>query len=155
MRIYEINYIIPGSSSEDEVRAITGKVGGFISEGSGKIEKTSEPAKKSLGFRISGQRDIFFNSIIFSMPQESIVEFEKKVKNESSISRYNLLKRDKVESAPLKEFTIRRRRPAASAGASPLAEVDLEEKDQKKEHAKPKKVELKEIDQKIEEILSE
>lgn len=153
MRIYEINYIISGSSSEDELSKIGEKISGFISENSGKIEKRSEPARKSLGFRMSGQKDIFFTSIIFSMPSENIVEFEKKVKAESSISRYNLLKRDKVESSSMREFPIRRRRLIETSSLeSTLSEAS---EDQKKETSKPKKVELKEIDQKIEEILSE
>lgn len=139
MRIYEINYIIPGSLSEEELKSISEKINGFIVESNGKIEKASEPAKKSLGFQIGGRKDIFFNSVIFSIPEENIVEFEKKVKGESSISRYNLLKRNKVGSDFLREFPRRRRKPLESS----------------EEHSKPKKVELKEIDQKIEEILSE
>ncbi|MCX6765306.1 MAG: 30S ribosomal protein S6 [Candidatus Nealsonbacteria bacterium] len=151
MRIYEINYIIPGLSTEEEVKAISEKVIGYISESGGKVEKTAEPARKSLGFRISGQKDIYFTSVIFSMPQENIVEFENKIKGESNISRYNMLKRNKVGSDSLRESPRRRRKPTEPSDGLSF----LKTPGSKEEHTKPKKVELKEIDQKIEEILSE
>jgi ribosomal protein S6 len=157
MRIYEINYIISGSSSEDEVKIISEKINGYISESGGKVEKKSEPIKKSLGFKMSGRKDIFFNSVIFSMPSESLVEFEKKVKAESGISRYNLLKRDKVESSSLRDFSIRRRRPLIPSDNLPnldkQLDKQLEVETEKKDHSKPRKADLKEIDQTIEEIL--
>ena len=150
MRIYEINYIVSGSSTEEELKAVSGRVIGYISESKGIVEKTSEPAKKSLNFKMSGQKDIFFNSIIFSIPQENIAEFEKKMKEESDISRYNLLRRNKVGTDSLRESPRRRRKPLEPSDGSSFLKPSAKE-----EHTKPKKVELKEIDQKIEEILSE
>lgn len=148
MRIYEINYIISGLLSEDKIKAISDKLSGFVAESSGKVEKTSIPAKKSFGFKIDGQKDVYFNSIIFSMPEENISIFEKKVKNETDIARHNLLKRTSVESNYNEGMPRRRRKPIeTSLEESPKIEL--------KEHVKPKKVELKEIDQKIEEILNE
>lgn len=139
MRIYEINYIVSGSSKEDELKELTSKISGYISENEGKIEKIAEPLKKFLGFQVTSKKDIFFNSIIFSMPQEKLLDFEKKVKTETAILKYNLLKRDKVESNSGQELYRRRRKPM-----EPIEEP-----------SKPKKADLKEIDQKIEEILSE
>jgi len=143
MRIYEINYIVSGASKEDELKALTSKISGYISENEGKIEKIAEPLKKFLGFQVTSKKDIFFNSIIFSMPQEKLLDFEKRVKTETTILKYNLLKRDKVESNSGQEFYRRRRKPMEST------EMPTEEP------SKPKKADLKEIDQKIEEILSE
>lgn len=145
MRIYEINYTASGSSSEEELKSISSKISGFISENGGKTEKTAEPVKKFLGFQIGKEKNIFFTSIIFSIPEENLAAFEKSVKGETSILRYNILKRDKVESDSGKEFIRRRRKPTES----------LDQITEKEEHTKPKKVELKEIDEKIEEILSE
>ncbi|MCX6759814.1 MAG: 30S ribosomal protein S6 [Candidatus Nealsonbacteria bacterium] len=155
MRIYEINYIVSGSSTEEELKSISEKINGFITESSGKVEKTAEPAKKSLGFRMSGQKDIYFNSVIFSMPQENIIEFEKKVKGENNISRYNLLKRNKVISDSLRKFPRRRSKPLGPSDGLSFLESPSPKEGKKEERARPKKVELKEIDQKIEEILSE
>jgi ribosomal protein S6 len=145
MRIYEINYIVSGSTKEDELKALALKISGYISENEGKAEKIAEPLKKFLGFQVASKKDIFFNSIIFSMPQEKLLDFEKKVKTETTILKYNLLKRDTVESNSGQEFYRRRRKPMEPA------EILTE----KNETSKPKKADLKEIDQKIEEILSE
>jgi ribosomal protein S6 len=155
MRIYEINYIVSGSSTEEELKTISEKITGFITESGGKVEKASEPAKKSLGFRMSGLKDIYFTSVIFSIPQENIVEFEKKIKGENNISRYNLLKRNKVVSDSLRKFPRRRSKPFESSSGSSFLKSPSANENQKDEHTKPKKVELKEIDQKIEEILGE
>ncbi len=146
MKLYEITYLIPASSSEDEIKDISSKITGNISEIGGKTEKTFEPVKKSLGFKLSKQKEVLCVSIAFSLDAKNLESFSKKIKSDSRIIRYNIIKKQTLEQPQEKEFVIRRR----------------EEKNPEKEMeelsgavSKPKKVELKEIDQKIEEILNE
>lgn len=149
MKLYELTYLISPDLSEEELKNFSGKISNFIQEETGTLEKTTGPSKKKLGYPIKKKEEAFLVALNFSLNPEKLGNLEKKLKAENQILRYIIL----TKKAP--EKTLRPKLTSlelASKEASPkikkLPEVPPK-------ITKPKKVELKEIDKKIEEILGE
>lgn len=135
MKLYELNYIASSGLSEEELKNLSQRINGFIKEEAGEIKKAAEPSRKKLGYLIKKRGEGFLTVLNLSLPPERLKNLEKKLKAENQILRYLIL------TKKAKEEIVRPRR------TSPGPAI--------KKEAKPKKVELKEIDQKIEEILKE
>ncbi len=129
MKSYEINCII-ANISEEEARATAEKIVKIIEEKGGKVEKTETPKRVPFGYSIKGHAKGFLATIFYKAPSEKIKEIEENVKKEEGVLRIMIVLNE------VKKFTPRE-------PEEPLAVTER------------KKVELKEIDEKIEEILSE
>lgn len=142
MKNYELTYLISTDVSEEELKNLSEKIKNFVQEEEGIIKKTTEPSKIKLGYQIKKKEGAFLSVLNFSFQPsadqpkagnpEKIANLEKKLKAENQILRYMILNKD------LSEKPIRPRR------VSPKTTTKESEK-----------VELKEIDKKIEEILKE
>ncbi len=151
MKNYELTYLISLDVSEEELKNLSEKIKSFVQE-KGVIKKTTEPSKIKLGYQIKKKGEAFLVTINFSFQPtadqpkngspEKIADLEKKLKEENKILRYMILNKD------LSEKPIRPRR------ISPKATTKELDKSLNKQ-SKSEKVELKEIDKKIEEILKE
>jgi len=132
MKNYELTYLISSDVSGEELKNLSEKIKSFIQEEEGAIKKTTEPSKKELGYEIKEKGEAFLVALNFSFQPEKIANLEKKLKAENQILRYMILNKDLSEKIVYSKRT------------SP----ELKTKESKK-------VELKEIDKKIEEILNE
>jgi len=132
MRNYELTLIISSEIPEQDLKNLIEKISGFIIKEGGKIEKTIEPLRKKLGYPIKKKVDGFITVLIFSLVPEKLEILEKELKKENQILRYLISIAKKKEELPIKKIKI-----------TPQKTTE------------PKKVELKEIDKKIEEILKE
>ena len=142
MKNYELTYLISTDVSEEELKNLSEKIKSFVQEEEGTIKKTTEPSKIKLGHSIKEKEQGFLNILNFSLSPEKITNLEKKLKAENQILRYMILNKD------LSEKPIRPRR------ISPKTTTKEPDKSLDKQ-SESKKVELKEIDKKIEEILNE
>lgn len=133
MKLYELICEISINLSGEEIESLTEKMSGFLSEAEGKIEKITNPYKIKLAYRIKSQTEAYLVSFIFEINPEKLGELEKKLKEEKNIIRHMIV-RKATEKAVYEKIS------------------GLKEPEEPK---KTKKVGLKEIDQKIEEILSE
>lgn len=142
MKQYELSYLISPELSESEITDLSQKVVGFIEEGKGKIDKKGEPIKKKLGYPIKNKKEAFLVCLGFSSDPENIANLEKRTQTENQILRHIVTIKEKI-----KEVSVRHRfKPTADSSIAGQPTVD---------HPKGEKVELKEIDKKIEEILNE
>ena len=132
MENYELTYLISTDASGEELKNLPEKIKSFIQEEEGAIKKTTEPSKTKLGYPIKEKWQGFLTVLNFSLNPEKIANLEKKLKAESQILRYMILNKD----LPEKILRSKRTRPELKTKES-------------------EKVELKEIDKKIEEILKE
>ncbi len=150
MRIYELNCLVSAKTTESDLKELTDSLSQLISKNEGKVEKTTEPVKKFLSFRLKKETEVSFLSIIFSISPENLIKLEKEIKGQEKISRYNIIKRKRVE--PEKEYFPRRnRKPIAEKKEKDSS--DISDKKSGQEETKPKKVDLKKIDEKIDEML--
>jgi len=130
MKDYELTILISPDLSRQEIKDLSNKVGDFIKQEEGKLEKVNEPSKRKLGYPIKNKAEAFLVSFIFSLNQEKLVNLEKKLKPENQILRHIITIKEKIKEVPIKP----RKKPSIN---------------------QPEKVGLKEIDKKIEEILNE
>ena len=142
MKQYELSYLISPELSESEINDLSQKVVSFIEEEKGKIDKKEEPAKRKLGYPIKNKDEAFLTCLDFSLDPEKIIDLEKKIRAENQILRHIVIIKEKIKEIPFKH----RFKPI----------TDQPKTDEPALHqSEARKVELKEIDKKIEEILNE
>ena len=134
MKSYELTYLISLDLSEQEIKELSDKVGSFIQQEEGKIEKSAKTSKRRLGYPIREKLEVFLISLDFSLNPEKLIILEKNLKSENQILRYIITIKEKVSEA--NGLINKKPRSVPQPGTT-------------------KKVELKEIDKKIEEILNE
>jgi len=142
MKNYELTYLISPELSEEESKIFSGKINNFIQEETGTLEKTTEASKKKLGYPIKKKDEAFLVTLNFSLNPEKLGRLEKKLKSENQILRYIILTKK----------TLRPKRTSLGLASKEALPKPPEAPPKITE---PKKVELKEIDKKIEEILGE
>lgn len=138
MQLYELTYLISPELNEEEIKDFSQKIDSLVSK-TGKIAKSESPRKITLAYPIQKKGEAFLATFEFqSLPQEA-ENLKKELEKEKNILRFLLIKKRGVEKIK------KRLRPAPT-----IVSAD------KKEKPKPvKKVELKEIEKKLEEVLKE
>ena len=134
MKLYELTYLISPELSESELKSLNEKINSLIQKEKGVLNEAKMPMKKKLAYPIKKQREAFLTDLSFYFQAEKLGSLEKELKSEKKILRYLILARPKSKIAKV------RKRPAKVIPKIP---------------AKEKKVELKEIEKKLEEILRE
>ena len=121
---------MPHPLSEEEAIATAGQIKNLITDSSGTLEKESKPVKKRFGYKINEFQEGFMITFSFSSSPELTKPLEEKIKNQENVLRHMLL---------------------AKATPSPLKQGRRQPLPQKQEE----KAGLKEIDEKIDQILKE
>jgi small subunit ribosomal protein S6 len=125
IRYYQLAYLLSPELKKEEIEKIKKDLTSFF-EKEGILDKIEEPLKRTLFYPIKKKTEAFLGTIYFYLEPEKIKELEKELKKEEKILRYLIVS----EKAPKK--------------------VKVEGKIKK-----PEKVELEEIEKKLEEILKE
>lgn len=134
MKFYELTYLItPSDLSEEEVNVFSEKINSFIQEQGGVLDKISKEKKKRLAYPIKKRTMAFLKTLTFNLNPEKLPALEKSLKENKGVLRYLILakprpKEKKVVSKPPTIF---------------------------KKKVVKEKVELKDIEKKLEEILEE
>ena len=141
MKKYELTYLISSDYSETDVATVIAKITNLVREKEGSVKKTSEPSKIKLAYLIEKKAEAYLISTYFSLAPEKISELETFLKEQNELLRYIIVvKRERKEKTVKKRVKPQTVEPVTP----PVKEVTEEEK----------KVELKAIDDKIDEILS-
>ena|SRR3989344_2403838 len=141
MKIYELTYLISLEATGEELRSLQERISSFIAEKQGIINRTEEVVKKKLGYPVKKQTMAYLAGLNFHLEQGKIKDLEEKIKAENQILRYEIISKKpvKITKTP-RRFRLRAIMPAEGIKTVP---------------EKPKKVEIKEIEKKLEEILGE
>jgi len=140
MKDYELAYLISPDVSGEELTDLVQKMGGFIAEEGGNLEKKEEPTKRKLAYSIKKKNEAFFGVFNFKLEPEKTADLEKKLKSENRILRYLLMVKRITFAKPARIFA-----PPVKTKEE-FAPASVKER---------KKVELKELDKEIEQILKE
>jgi small subunit ribosomal protein S6 len=132
MRDYELTYLIAPELSEEEAKSLQDKVVSLMRELEGVSAGEGLPLRRRLAYPIKKKNEAYLGFVSFQMSAEKLLEFEKKLKLEDQILRFLI----SIKAKPAKVRVILRK---------PLLSAMPTEKE--------KKVELKEIEEKLEEIL--
>jgi len=171
MKTYEITYIITPEITAEEAEGMAKETESFVQIEEGVILKSEKPSAKTLSYPIKKQGSGFFTVLEFQAEPEKLAGISEKIAKNGKILRHFITVKNPAKK--LKEKRTRKKLPSVeseTAGASALSspiieslkktffseEKSAEEKIQKTEETKQeKKVELKDIEQKLEEILGE
>jgi len=125
IRYYQLAYLLSPDLKKEEVENIQNDLTSFLKR-EGILDKIESPLKRTLFYPIKKKVEAFLGAIYFYTEPQKIKDLEKKLRGEEKILRYLIVS----EKAPKK--------------------MKIEKKIKK-----PEKVELEEIEKKIEEILKE
>ncbi len=131
MKDYELAYLISPELSKEEVKPFQDKIISFIQNEGGVLIENVNPVNKLLSYPVKKQIQAYLAVLDFQLNPEKLAELEKKIKAETQILRYLILIKPKLKEikAVLRKFAPKK--------------------------APERKVELKEIEKKLEEILGQ
>ena len=169
MKTYELSYIIsPEITSEDSL-AKAKEIESAIQSREGTVLKQLAPIAKTLSYPIAKRASGFFGVLEFNLEPEKLLELKEIFEKDTKIVRHMLtikqpaemkkerrtreVPRTKIDSTTTPTFEIEHKKYVAETEKNP---------EEKLENEKPfgaaqgkEKVELKDIEQKLEEILGE
>lgn len=136
---YELAYLISPTVAENEVLGVSGKLAKSIEEGGGLVRHQETPTKRRLAYLIKKQQNAYFGWITFSASSENIGTVEKKIKGAENLLRHLIVEEQEIPPQPVRLYTPRsvptdtRQRPAPTEAENPEEKLDLEELDKKLE----------------------
>jgi len=139
MKNYELTYIVSPELSEEELKELESKITSLIRVENGVLSEVRPPVIKSLSYPIKKKRSAYLISLGFQLAPEKLENLERKLKQEAQIIRYLLLIKP---VSGIREVMAPIRKPRLRAALPKVKKPET-------------KVELKEIEKKLEEILGE
>lgn len=132
MRIYNLIYLIPVDLEEKDVLEKLEELTSFIQENGGVLIERKELRRKKLGYVIKKKKEAYLGILEFQSPPEKLFELEKKLKDSPWLLRYMI------------------------AGKTPASVKRVPDKIAVTRRAeKTPKVELEQIEEKLEEMLKD
>jgi len=158
MLFYEINLLISPNFTEDEISTFIGKMEADLQK-YGKIVSDKKAERKKLAYSVENQIEAWFYFLQLrpevTNKKEMLDSVEKLLKENKDVVRFLIIKKDtKKTEAPAKPQRTRihkeeKEAEAIIATTEEVTEVATEEKPKKQ------KVQLEEIDEKLNEMLGE
>lgn len=155
MKTYELSYIISPNLKIEEATGLSSELSALIQKEGGLIMKETVPNPRTLAYQIKKQGAGFQVNLEFSLEPEKLRTVKEKITKDEKILRHMLV----CKKAPRREKE-RKERPAKTAVFSSTLSKTAEAgaplgTDEEKTKKSDKKVELKDIEEKLEEILKE
>ena len=94
MNSYELMYIIPSQSTDEEKEALIAQVNGMIEKDGGKIESVERIGNKKLAYEIQKKREGYYVLVNFESKPEAIVELERVYKITDSVMKFITIRKD-------------------------------------------------------------
>lgn len=149
MKYYELSYLISPELSEEKTREILENITKTIHNEGGVLEKSILPKIQEIGYRIKKQKQAYFGSMLFRLDPKKIDNLNKKIKSYPQVLRFLLYSKKMTSPKPGRIKPSRLVRKEIAVGVPQV----VPQKEKTPTHKKVKKVELEEIDKKLDEIL--
>jgi len=143
---YELLYIVPNKYTEEEVGPIVKKVNELVKKHDGQITHNEEWGKKKLAYAIDKNVHGYYNLVEFEIDGENVNKIDNELRLSNEILRHQIVVK-KIKTAQ----AIEKEKEIAEKIAAKVKEEEKAEEEAKKEPAK--KVDLKELDEKLDKIL--
>jgi len=151
---YEMLYIIPNKFTEDESKKIVEKVRTIITENGGSITFEENWGKKKMSYSIEHNNYGYYNLFEFDCEREKLARVEKLIKMDQDILRHMIVK-NRIETEEEKESQKKIAEKIAAKNIEKKEEEEKkEEKLEKKQKETKKKVDLEELDDKLDKIMN-
>jgi len=154
MKTYELTYIISSEITSEEAGITAKKINSFIESKEGVILKSDNPVAKTLSYPIKKLGSGYFVVLEFQIEPEKLNELKEYMQNPPA-GGGKILRHMITIKKPVKARKERRgaRKPLFSAETEPAEQKSMATEETKE---KPnKKIELEDIEKKLEEILGE
>lgn len=173
MNNYELTYLLKPEMTKKEISTLSEKINSFIQSQKGVIEKNLPEQTKTLGYPIQNSKNVFLKTVVFSYNPKVLLLLDKYLKEEKSIVRFLIIKIEvkkvKIRKRYIDKIDALAQKQEIEKKIEEKAEKIIKEVDEKEEieiaekiqsftqdsKQKEEKVELKDIDKKLEEILEE
>lgn len=156
MKTYEFTYIITPDITTEETEAKAKEFESKIQAKEGLILRHTSPTVKPLAYSIKGKISGFFGILEFQLEPEKLIEFKEEVLKDNKILRQVVTIKNPVK---IKKERRERIKPVDASETQEKIEekpeIVSEEKPETKTKNVKEKVELKDIEQKLEELLGE
>jgi len=143
---YELLYIVSGKFTEDEVKPIHEKTKKLIEKKGGAITYSEEWGKKRLAYPIKHQPYGYYLLYEYDSPGEKLREINDALKITSEIIRFQIVKKSIVTE-------IEKAKKAADVTRKIKQEIKETKEMERPKQTKTKKVDLKDLDEKLDKIL--
>lgn len=170
---YELMYLISNQFSEDELNPIKERVEKSITDLGGTITNKESMGKKRLAYRIKQFRHGYYELVEFNAPAEAVIKLNDQLRLASDILRHQVVKgAPKTEAEKAKETKLLNELNSTETTPAPAEEAKAKVKapvveeiiiatptpapvsTPKKEDDAKDKMELKDLDDKLSEILN-
>jgi small subunit ribosomal protein S6 len=147
---YELLFIIPNKFTEGEATEIVEKIKKVIMEKEGNITFSEFWGKKKLSYPIKLNSFGYYSLIEFDLPGKNLAKVDKLFRMSNEVIRHQIVKK-KIKTAEEmeKEKKISEKIAAKNIEKEQKTEVQKKEKEKNKD----KKLELKDLDEKLDNIL--
>ena len=154
MKTYELTYIVTPEITSEEAEAKAKELESAITSREGTILKQSNPIAKTLSYPIAKRASGFMGFLEFQLEPEKLLELKGVIEKDGKIVRHMIIIK---EAAEFKKERRTRTKPAPTFEVEKKTEVESikEEKPTSAKAEVKEKVELKDIEHELDEILGE
>jgi ribosomal protein S6 len=163
MKTYELTYIITPEITSEEAEAFAKEIEAFVQSKEGSVLRQVSPTAKTLSYPIKKHASGFMGVLEFSIEEEKLAEVKEKMDKDAKIVRHMIIikkpvkeyraRRTRKKEAPALEIEVKKEEPAYTESFNEPKEENPAVA--KETPAAREKVELKDIEQKLEELLGE
>ncbi len=161
MKTYELTYIVSPELSSEQLKSVAEEINSFVQKEEGVILKSENPIAKTFSYPIKKQGSGFFIVLEFQLAPEKIIELKEKIEKDNKILRHFIMIKKPVK--------IKKERRVKKHAAAEPEKTDVFSMEQNPitaaTHSKPgpekharageEKIELEDIEKKLDEILGE
>jgi len=155
MKSYELTCLVKPESSLEELKGFQEKIIGLLQKQNGVLEKARNTQKITLGYEIKETKEAHLVVFQFKMLPEKLIDLKKGLDIEDSIIRYLILNKKEEKKVIKKEKVENKKMSTEKEETKEEIEKEIEEETKKRKPLKEKKVEIGDLDKKLEEILGE
>lgn len=154
-KLFELSYMLSPQIKDEEVSAYADKIKSIISQDKGAINKEQIPQKRKLAYPIGNQRQGYFGFVHFYFAPKHIEDMRKKLFLDTNILRHLVIGVNKKQIAQMQKpvQNIAAQEKAKKMMDKAVIEKQIFKKEDAVSSSEEQKVELEELDKKLEEIL--
>lgn len=152
MKNYELSCLISSQLQEEEIKSFPEKISSLIKSFGGGIIDIKNPIRKKIGYPIKHEWQAWFLAADFNLEPDRMEELKNQIKPLSEILRFMIVNQKPLSDESFDEIL---NQPGKIIPAEKNAEKEIPEVEHRAKELKEEKVELEEIDKKLEEILGE
>jgi len=153
MKTYELSYIVSPEVTGEEAETKAKEIESAIQSKEGVILKQSNPVAKTLAFPIGRRASGFLGVLEFQLEPERLIELQETIRKDGKIVRHMVIIKEIAKPQKIRRARIIT--PEVVVGQKIETENDVKEESApaKSSGATKEKVELKDIEEKLEELL--